>query len=436
MHRFSSALMKGGYNKKVWKTALKIVASMKRDWMQTGRKPSGICGAALYISSLSHGFNYSKSDVVKVVHICEATLTKRLVEFENTESGSLTIEEFEKIAEEFEKDNSLLASQESDIQEIEMLCQHKGKAPHFAHGLCRNCYRDFVELSGGLNGGSEPPAFQQAELQRLAQSSNQTISVKGVPAKEANHDVENSGRPSDESATASAAENVQDFCEERVQGDEHTPAISDETGNLSDIDDIEVNCYLNSEEESRFKKIIWEEMNKEYIQEQAAKEAAIAAAYEDMGDVSDEVLAARKLAAAAAAAVAKARANRRQKRALESKNAGPPQTAAEATRQMLTKKGLTPRINYDVLDKLFDENPLVSSKKSRTESQEDGDAAEQETKKEEKEEAETADFKESEDNGGYTEDGVAEDYAEDEYYNENGEEMYNYEDDQDNFDDY
>lgn len=28
---------------------------------------------------------------VKVVHICEATLTKRLIEFENTESGSLTV---------------------------------------------------------------------------------------------------------------------------------------------------------------------------------------------------------------------------------------------------------------------------------------------------------------------------------------------------------
>lgn len=28
---------------------------------------------------------------IKVVHICEATLTKRLIEFENTESGSLTV---------------------------------------------------------------------------------------------------------------------------------------------------------------------------------------------------------------------------------------------------------------------------------------------------------------------------------------------------------
>lgn len=32
--------------------------------LQTGRKPSGLCGAALYISGHSHGLNYSKSDIV------------------------------------------------------------------------------------------------------------------------------------------------------------------------------------------------------------------------------------------------------------------------------------------------------------------------------------------------------------------------------------
>jgi transcription factor IIIB subunit 2 len=64
---------------------------MKRDWMQTGRKPSGLCGAALYIAALSHGYNYTKADIVSVVHVCEATLTKRLIEFENTDAGSLTV---------------------------------------------------------------------------------------------------------------------------------------------------------------------------------------------------------------------------------------------------------------------------------------------------------------------------------------------------------
>lgn len=32
--------------------------------LQTGRKPSGLCGAALYIAALSHGHNYTKADIV------------------------------------------------------------------------------------------------------------------------------------------------------------------------------------------------------------------------------------------------------------------------------------------------------------------------------------------------------------------------------------
>lgn len=32
--------------------------------LQTGRKPSGLCGAALYIAALSHGYDYTKADIV------------------------------------------------------------------------------------------------------------------------------------------------------------------------------------------------------------------------------------------------------------------------------------------------------------------------------------------------------------------------------------
>lgn len=63
IHKFTESLP-GGTNKRVMQTALRIITSMKRDWMQTGRKPSGLCGAALYISGHSHGLNYSKSDIV------------------------------------------------------------------------------------------------------------------------------------------------------------------------------------------------------------------------------------------------------------------------------------------------------------------------------------------------------------------------------------
>ncbi|CAK9176035.1 unnamed protein product, partial [Ilex paraguariensis] len=124
--------------------------------------------------------------------------------------------------------------------------------------------------------------------------------------------------------------------------DDASPKVCDESESFSDIDDVEVDGYLHNEEEKQYKKIIWEEMNREYLEEQAAKEAAAAAAKEaceaNFHNCPEGMQAAQELAAAAAAAVAKSRKERQQRRAAEASNSSPPQTAAEATRQMLTKK--------------------------------------------------------------------------------------------------
>ncbi|KAK1420269.1 hypothetical protein QVD17_21718 [Tagetes erecta] len=164
MHRYTFGLMQDD-NKKVLNTALHLVVSMKRDWIQTGRKPSGICAAAIYVSSLLHGYNISKTNVVQAVHICEATLTKRLIEFENTEAGSLTIEEFTQNAIEYEKEMQSCKQSAYDLkmpEVTEVVCQHKGSAVQSGFGLCKDCY---LEFCGGLD-GSQPPAFQRAEAEK------------------------------------------------------------------------------------------------------------------------------------------------------------------------------------------------------------------------------------------------------------------------------
>jgi transcription factor IIIB subunit 2 len=40
-------------------TALRLVSRMKRDWIVTGRRPTGICGACLLISARMHNFERS-----------------------------------------------------------------------------------------------------------------------------------------------------------------------------------------------------------------------------------------------------------------------------------------------------------------------------------------------------------------------------------------
>ncbi|XLR48940.1 hypothetical protein HN51_033188 [Arachis hypogaea] len=361
IYKYTNNLLKER-NLVVSETALSIIASMKRDWMQTGRKPSGLCGAALYMSALANGFKCSKSDILRIVHICEATLTKRLVEFENTESASLTIEELHTMAKEHEKQPIKVPNGElNKCTSEDLLCEHKGTAvPYFALGLCETCYKDFDKLSGGLDGGLDPPAFQRAERERRVKSDSEESANRTddmVKASNGEHGSQKEGLHASE--PKSVGDNyehtaTQDGNLDESHEDDTKTKTHDESESLSDIDDLEVDSYLHNEEEKHYKKIIWENMNREYLEEQAAKEAAAAAAKKFAeANCSEEELAAREFAKSAADAVAKSRKEMRQKRAQEAKNSGPAQSAIEATRQMLRTKRLSSKVNYDRLEKLF-----------------------------------------------------------------------------------
>uniref|UniRef100_A0A8C4L4J2 BRF1 RNA polymerase III transcription initiation factor subunit n=1 Tax=Equus asinus asinus TaxID=83772 RepID=A0A8C4L4J2_EQUAS len=78
-------------------TALRLLQRMKRDWMHTGRRPSGLCGAALLVAARMHDFRRTVKEVISVVKVCESTLRKRLTEFEDTPTSQLTVDEFMKI---------------------------------------------------------------------------------------------------------------------------------------------------------------------------------------------------------------------------------------------------------------------------------------------------------------------------------------------------
>ncbi|XP_058749591.1 uncharacterized protein LOC131622570 isoform X1 [Vicia villosa] len=369
IYKFTNNLLKQR-NVPVSETALNIIASMKRDWMQTGRKPSGLCGAALYMSALAHGFTCSKSDILRIVHVCEATLTKRLVEFENTESSSLTIDELNAMAKEHEKTPIKIPNGElnkCNSEDQELLCEHKGSGmPYFALGLCEACYRDFDTLSGGLDGGLDPPAFQRAERDRMIKSNSEENANKlDDLAKDSNGAYESqiefhaaSEPKSIGSDEGYMATKDVEHDKSQIEGDMNAKT-QDESESLSDIDDQEVDGYLHNEEEKRYKKEIWEFNNREYLEEQAIKEAAIAAEMkkleEELKNCSPESRAARELAAEAAEAVAKSRKEMRQKRALEAKSLGPAKSAVEATSRMLKTKKLSSKVNYDSLKKLFEE---------------------------------------------------------------------------------
>ncbi|KAL1193864.1 hypothetical protein V5N11_031990 [Cardamine amara subsp. amara] len=359
--RFSHSLLKGTHEKTIVRTARDIIASMKRDWIQTGRKPSGICGAALYTAALSHGINCSKTDIVKIVHICEATLTKRLDEFGNTESGSLNVDELR------ERELHKISFKPKSNKDV-VLCRHQDCKP-FGYGLCEDCYNEFISVSGGLVGGSDPPAFQRAEKERMEKEKAAREENEGRNSS-LNHDEQlYSEREPDYCSVRKSKKRCSEHGEENKDGAEGHDDASDESGNLSDINDDEVDGYINNEEEKIYKKIIWEEMNRDYLEEQAAKEAALKAASEALkASNSNCPEHARKLYEATKDMAKKSRREKQQKRAEEAKNAPPPATAMEAVRRTLAKKRISGLINYDVLEELFDLSPAEKSpKRSKTE---------------------------------------------------------------------
>ena len=102
--RFADKLDFGTKTNDVIKDANRLASRMNRDWLQTGRRPAGICAASLFIASRIHGFSRTHKEIVLVVKICENTLRKRLIEFSATPSGNLTVSEFQTLWLEEERD--------------------------------------------------------------------------------------------------------------------------------------------------------------------------------------------------------------------------------------------------------------------------------------------------------------------------------------------
>lgn len=110
IRRFARELGFGTEVDKVAKDATRLVQRMDRDWLSSGRRPSGLCGAALFIASRMNNFRRSVREIVYFVKVSDATVKKRYIhiilssvtnrrieEFSNLPSAKLTVDEFRDI---------------------------------------------------------------------------------------------------------------------------------------------------------------------------------------------------------------------------------------------------------------------------------------------------------------------------------------------------
>jgi len=94
IHRFATRLEVGDKLNQIITMSLRLVTRLKKDWICTGRRPDGICAAAILIATRAHGFHKSQGEIAKLFRVSTDTLKNRLDDFKATPSAHLTIEQF------------------------------------------------------------------------------------------------------------------------------------------------------------------------------------------------------------------------------------------------------------------------------------------------------------------------------------------------------
>ncbi|XP_054800807.1 uncharacterized protein LOC129304964 isoform X5 [Prosopis cineraria] len=157
----------------------------------------------------------------------------------------------------------------------------------------RSFYKTLVSLV-------DPPYFQRAQREKMARSLSQACANessdlnKSLNAACASQKKESSTYGHESTALSGVDVEHATTIDSESNRNDMNMRTHDESECLSDIDDLEIDLYLHNEEERRYKKIIWEKLNRDYLKEQTAKEAAAKRGF-------DGLLASRELGTAFAA---------------------------------------------------------------------------------------------------------------------------------------
>jgi transcription factor IIIB subunit 2 len=95
IHRFVSHLGFKNKTPTITKSSLRLIARMKREWMATGRRPNGLCGAAILLAAKMHGIQKTQKEISDVVRIGNIALKMRLKEINMTSISNMTINEID-----------------------------------------------------------------------------------------------------------------------------------------------------------------------------------------------------------------------------------------------------------------------------------------------------------------------------------------------------
>ena len=385
IHRFASRLELGDKTHLVSMSALRLVQRMKRDWIQTGRRPSGICGAALLIAARVHGFRRTQREVVRIVRICDVTLRKRLAEFTQTPLGALTARQLESLnLEAFapadppsftaNRRAEALAAGDDNADPAYLLDARRAaralQLKAMKVGYLRQQLADLGEATDGKKGslvdrllvaqgdgalmllppgGGDGAAGDENGGEAAGEEGGDDDDPPAVLRGPSEADAASSARPS-LWAEADLVESRETQAGDPTDTTDHH-ALMDELNTDLEAYDAEVECYLITDgQEVADRTQLWEDMHRGYLEEQEARRAAREAARADGGgDENGE----NGGEAAAGAEPPRARGRKRGRRGDGSGGrGGPAASAAEAVDSELRRRNISSRINYDVVEDL------------------------------------------------------------------------------------
>jgi len=308
--RFSALLEFGEETHKVATDAVRLVQRFDRDWMTRGRRPAGICGAALLLAARMNNFRRSVEEIVQVVKIADTTLKKRLDEFKATPSGALTLADFRNVWLEEEMDppaftkgkekeeaerlaSEAIPDEDGEVPYWKLTGKAKEKAKKASKKRKGKRKRDDSEDGEEPVPSSEPPPRQPLDPSILTNSivgeafqPLMTDDNSNIDPALLEQSIPQSSLPTpaftppptnivDETVSEVLAEEVSTFLH-GTQGSMLSEALDEaEQRRLAQIGVVDELLGLNEEELDRFilseaevkiKERVWVELNKEYLE--------------------------------------------------------------------------------------------------------------------------------------------------------------------------
>lgn len=285
-----------------------------------------------------HEFNRSPADIVKIVKVHESTLRKRLIEFGDTPSSALTLEEFMTVDLEEEQDPpAFKAARKKDRERLQKLENIDTEI----NELQAEIDKQLEQRLGKLRKRKDASSIELEDTERFVRESNLTV-IKHYTAEDSDID-DPDGEIEDSEFNESSNPLITGLgpdiasmgltANDRESESKDNPNANFETNSgeidVADLDDDELDSYIMSEREAQFKHTLWNKINADYLVQQKERE-------ERRQKEKEEGKPEKK----------------RRRTTKRNKNQAPANSAGEAIEKMLQEKKISSKINYEVLKSL------------------------------------------------------------------------------------